>query len=110
MKPERSPLPAPEFWQSFRQRASEVGRDEPVALAWAPPIMWRWAAVAACVAIMLGGMVFYRPSRGLDDGLMAANEVKSLEVAVAHSGYMVLNDHAGRGTIIWVAGLEDNSD
>jgi hypothetical protein len=93
-----------DFWSDFRARARMVRQDGLGAPAPAHP--WRWAAAAATTAAAMAVIVFaWLPARPVVTGM---SEIKSLEVIAPHSGMIIMNDDSGRGTILWITGLNDN--
>jgi hypothetical protein len=58
--------------------------------------------LAAAAAVLLA-VVF------LPHGAALGNRIRSLEVVASHTGVIILNDTASKGTILWVTGLDPGS-
>ena len=92
-----------EFWADFKARARCVRQAQPETL---PGLSWRalslrWSAGLTAVAAILLAVLLLPHG-----GTVAGNRIRSLQVIASHTGVMILNDTSGKGTILWVAGLE----
>ena len=100
----RHAAPAETFWSEFRARARMVRQDGLGAPAAGHPWGWVTAATAAVAAMAIIGFMLLpvRPA------VAAMSEIKALEVVAPHSGMIIMNDDSGRGTILWITGMNDN--
>jgi hypothetical protein len=100
----REPPGRDAFWSDFKARA----RMTPQAAPEPEPAAWRRLAprygigLAAVAAALMA--VFMLPQAS-----PLGNRIRSLEVVASHTGVMILNDSASKGTILWVTGLEPGS-
>jgi hypothetical protein len=105
---ETSPKPVPraaeDFWSDFKARAALVRQEQPVAIREGMPAVLRWgtATVLALFLITLG--LFALPTHS-----GAITQIKALEVVAPHSGVIIMNDQSGRGTILWITGMESKT-
>lgn len=61
-------------------------------------LRWGYAMVFAMLLVVIG--VFSLPLR-----FGAVTQIKALEVVAPHDGVIIMNDQAGRGTILWISGM-----
>ena len=102
-------MPTPEprnedaFWADFRARAQEIEQDSP-----APPrsIVWPTVMALAAAALLVFGVSQWTSTPPAEPAMTADTEVKSLEVAAAHSAVFILNDTDTEGTVVWISDLE----
>jgi len=104
--PARPPADAEMFWSEFKARARMTPQRAPEP---APAARWRVLAprwglggLAAAAAVALA--VILVPDHGA-----LGNRIRSLEVVASHSGVIILNDTASKGTILWITGLDSGS-
>ena len=97
--------PAPEagvFWSEFRGRARMVHQDYLVAApARFSPGRLAFATACAALLIVMGG-VFLSQRAAVDDpaGRM------TLDVQVAHSAVLVIEDEVSQSTIVWISDMQ----
>jgi len=127
-KPGAAPVPgADEFWSDFKARARLRNQEQPVE-APVMSISGGWAmALAACAVLTLAGyglVLFLGGSEPRAPEIQAAesrapeiqdrelSSVKSLDVEVAHSAVLVMNDELDQGTIVWIVDMQtdDNNE
>jgi hypothetical protein len=91
------------FWTDFSARARLVRQDEPVATRDRIPVGLRWGTATVLALFLVAVGLFALPTmRG------AVTRIKALEVVAPHSGLIIMNDQSGRGTILWITGMESN--
>jgi anti-sigma-K factor RskA len=95
------PRPAAAFWADFKARAALTRQESPEAAGERLPSAWRWAYVAAVAVAVVAVGVYVMPAPA-----SAVTRIKSLEVLAPHSGVIIMNDQSGKGTILWIAGME----
>jgi len=88
------------FWSDFRARARLMRQEQPGSVPRWQPLPLRMAYAAALVAVVVGGLALMIPK------VNAANRIKSLEVVASHSGVIIINDEAYRGTILWITDMK----
>jgi hypothetical protein len=93
------------FAADFKARAALAPQNQPGTTRNVRPFVFHWgyAAVLATILIMAG--LFSLPDRSV-----AETRIRALEIIAPHSGVIIMDDTAGRGTIIWVAGMESNNN
>ena len=94
---------ADDFWSDFRARARLVRQEAAAPAVRLPWLIGRRLAVAGAVAVLMlaAAGVWLMPVRSG----AGYSRIKSLEVIAPHSGVIIMNDSAARGTILWVADL-----
>jgi hypothetical protein len=101
-------LPPPsgdaDFWLDFKARASLMCQDEPVPARSRMPVALRWGSVTALALVLIVAGWFMLPAT-----LGAVTQIKALEVVAPHSGVIIMNDQSGRGTILWITGMESKN-
>jgi hypothetical protein len=101
-------LPPPsgdaDFWLDFKARASLMRQDEPVPARSRMPVALRWGSVTALALVLIVAGWFILPAT-----LGAVTQIKALEVVAPHSGVIIMNDQSGRGTILWITGMESKN-
>jgi hypothetical protein len=95
------PRAVDDFWSDFKARAALTRQD---ALEEAKPRIplgrrWAYASAAAMALVVLG--IYLLPATPV-----AMTRIKALEVVAPHSGVIIMNDQSGRGTILWISGME----
>ena len=102
---------ANEFWGEFKAKArltpqAGAAADTPVPHRALRP--WLGPAISAAAAVLILALI-YLP--GLTRPREAQfSEVQEVEVMVEYSGMMVMNDTRNRGTVIWLSGLDKDSE
>jgi hypothetical protein len=93
------------FKADFKARAVLVRQGEFESGPVLPVSLVRWVvACAAAIAMLVGGTLLWPVSEEL------VTQVKSLQVMAPHSGVMIMNDDAGRGTVVWVTDMTSNDE
>lgn len=98
--PSVTPRDAEAFWSDFKARAALVRQESPAPATNRFPVVLRWSAVTALALILMITGFFALPLHP------AITQIKSLEVVAPHSGVIIMNDGSGRGTILWITGME----
>jgi hypothetical protein len=98
------PRPAEEFWADFRARAALMRQDTPDAVRERAPLALRWAYAVAAALVLVAVSLFILPGQPA-----AVTRIKAMEVVAPHSGVIIMNDDAGKGTIVWIAGMESGN-
>lgn len=96
-------LPAADaFWSAFQKRAVGLRQDVPetrVAAPWMAP-----AFATALVLLLAGGILFWQAS---DLQTQQTTQVEVLDTGDDVYSYMIWDDAAGRGTLLWL--IQDES-
>lgn len=93
-----------DFWLDFKARATLMRQDEPAAVPARMPAALRWGSVTALTLVVIVAGWFMLPAT-----LGAVTQIKALEVVAPHSGVIIMNDQSGRGTILWITGMESKN-
>jgi hypothetical protein len=101
--PARPPAEAGVFWAEFKARARMTPQTAPEPASRWRALAPRWGVGLAAAAAVLLAVVF------LPHGAALGNRIRSLEVVASHTGVIILNDTASKGTILWVTGLDPGS-
>ncbi len=92
------------FARDFAARARMVRQDGPESRQSVPMVWFKWSAVSvATVLVLLAGFIMW-PSAGVN----LVTHVKSLRVLAPHSGVIIMDDESGRGTVVWVTGMDSD--
>jgi hypothetical protein len=97
----QSPSGDADFWLDFKARATLMRQDEPVAAHDRVPVALRWGSATALALVLIVAGWFMLPAT-----LGAVTQIKALEVVAPYSGVIIMNDQSGRGTILWITGME----
>lgn len=97
----QSPSGDADFWLDFKARATLMCQDEPVAARDRIPVALRWGSATALALVLIVAGWFMLPAT-----LGAVTQIKALEVVAPYSGVIIMNDQSGRGTILWITGME----
>ncbi len=100
----KTPSDNADFWQDFKARATLMRQDEPAAERPRMPVALRWGSVTALALVLIVAGWFMLPAT-----LGAVTQIKALEVVAPHSGVIIMNDQSGRGTILWITGMESKN-
>ena len=94
---------APVFWSDFQARARMVRQAEPIArgIPGGAPFWIKYAVGLAATGLVVIGLLAWPAHPAV-----AANEVKSLDVMASHSGVIIMDDVAAKGTVVWIADLQ----
>lgn len=95
------------FWADFRARARLMNQDQPVPVPAFSMSTGKWALAAACamfVAVFGGLFMFHSPA-----GQEPAASM-TLDVEVAHSAVLVIEDAPSQSTIVWIVDMKDGND
>jgi hypothetical protein len=100
-----SPRDGEAFKSDFKARTALTRQDPADAPGrWSPSVFpWGYAAALASLLIVLGVVGFPVHSS-------AVTQIKALEVVAPHSGVIIMNDQSGRGTILWITGMESKNN
>lgn len=83
------------FWSAFRTRAASLPQETSERYGGIP---WRAPAFALALALLLAGGVWFRVGGSSPDKL----QVEVLETGSDVYSYMIWDDVAGRGTLLWL--------
>jgi hypothetical protein len=100
------------FWEEFRNRARQDVVMENRLAAPAPSAGWFLRFATATILLVLGASLAllwqggWRPFPATAAAIHpAVCPVRSIHVAASHDSYLILEDPADRGTIVWLCGL-----
>jgi hypothetical protein len=102
----RKDLPeSAEFWSDFKARAALVRQEQPAPVRERLPVAVRWGTATALALFLVAVGWFVLPAAHSG----AITQIKALEVVAPHSGVIIMNDQSGRGTILWITGMESKT-
>ena len=95
-KPDHGHPSADAFWYAFRERAAKTPQQSPLSCVRRP---WLAPAVSMAVVAFVVGFWFWMVtgSYSRDDF-----QVEVLDTGASVSSYMIWDDTAGRGTLLWL--------
>jgi len=102
-----APPPAEEFWEAFRAHASlgppaaERQAERPRALL-LPRLAW---AAAGAVALAAALVMFTPPATRPPAQEHLVSQVEEVNVFVAYSSVMIMQDEKSGSALVWVAGM-----
>lgn len=88
------------FAIDFKARTALVRQDRPEAVT-KPVSRLRWGYATALATVLILAGVVALPVRST-----SVRQIKALEVVAPHDGVIIMTDPKGRGTILWVTGME----
>ena len=94
------------FAADFKARAALAPQPVPGPTLKAPASLWRWGYAAGLALILLAVGVFSL----LPTQSVAETRIRALEIIAPHSGVIIMDDQTGRGTILWITGMESNNN
>ena len=94
------------FAADFKARAALAPQLAPETTLKAPAPLFRWGYAAGLALTLLAVGVFSL----LPDRSVAETRIRALEIIAPHSGVIIMDDQTGRGTIVWITGMDSNNN